>query len=67
MFELGGGFFRETFFVAEYVTHQTGNFAQGSSDQDPNSIFLKLWKHLSLKYFKKQFSVSSLKHFVKNS
>lgn len=34
----GGEFFRETLFVVELVTHQTGDFAQGSSDQEPNYV-----------------------------
>lgn len=36
MLKLGGEFFRETLFVVELVTHQTGDFARGSSDQEPS-------------------------------
>lgn len=44
MLELRGEFFRETVFVAEHVTHQTRDFAQGSSEQEPNYAFFKMWK-----------------------
>lgn len=39
MLEPGAEFFRETVFVAEDVTHHTRDFAQGSSDQEPNYAF----------------------------
>lgn len=55
MLEPRDEFFRETVCVAEHVTHQTRDFAQGSSDQEPNNLFFFNVEILGLKYFKKQF------------